>query len=91
MTDNNDNVLLTNRFGPRFLAMNSAYDKDLRTLAKSVAKELEMDDFIHEGVYTMLGGPTFETVAELRLMKLLGIDAVGKIFKHDVLLFQHKT
>lgn len=59
------------------MAMNTAYDVALRKLAKSVASELGMNEFVHEGVYTMVGGPSFETVAELRLMKMLGIDAVG--------------
>ncbi len=33
---------------------------------------------LHEGVYAMLGGPNFETVAELRMLRICGIDAVGK-------------
>jgi purine-nucleoside phosphorylase len=67
------------RFGPRFIALNKAYDLELRKLGKRVSKELGMTDFVHEGVYTMVGGPAFETVSELRLMKILGIDAVGKL------------
>jgi len=59
--------------------MNNAYDAELRSLAKQVVSELKMDDFFREGVYTMVGGPTYETVAELRLIRMLGIDAVGKI------------
>lgn len=39
-----------------------------------------MGKFLREGVYTMVGGPSYETVAELRAMKYLGIDAVGKPF-----------
>ena len=33
---------------------------------------------LHEGVYAMVGGPNFETVAELKMLKVCGIDAVGK-------------
>ena len=64
------------RFGPRFPAMSSAYDKDLRKLAKNVAKELGFD-FIHEGVYSIQMGPAFETVAECRLLRTLGADVTG--------------
>lgn len=77
------------RFGSRFVALNSAYDLDLRKLAKSVSSELGMNDFVHEGIYTMVGGPNFETVAELRLMKLLGIDAVGMSTVPEVIAARH--
>jgi len=73
-------IFSNSRFGPRFIAMNKAYDVEFRKIAKGVAADLGMTDFFHEGVYTMVGGPTFETVTELRLMKILGIDAVGKNF-----------
>lgn len=66
------------RFGPRFPAMNNSYDQRLRQLAKQVAKEIGIDQYIREGVYVMLGGPAYETVAELRLLRMLGVDAVGK-------------
>jgi len=33
---------------------------------------------LHEGVYAMLGGPNFETVAELKMLKVCGVDAIGK-------------
>ena len=68
-----------NRFGPRFPAMNNSYDQRLRQLAKQVAKDIGIDQYIREGVYVMLGGPAYETVAELRLLRMLGVDAVGKI------------
>jgi len=77
------------RFGPRFVAMNTAYDLDLRKLGKAVASELGMSEFFHEGVYTMVGGPVFETVAELRLMKILGIDAVGMSTVPEVIAARH--
>ena len=69
---------IMHRFGQRFPPLNNAYDRKLRTLAKQVAAELGMTDFLREGVYTMLGGPNFETVAELRALRMMGVDAVGK-------------
>ena len=50
----------------------------MRAAAKKIGKEMGISHMIREGVYTCLGGPNFETVAELRAMKVLGIDAVGK-------------
>ncbi len=39
-----------------------------------------MEHFLKEGTYTMLGGPNFETPAELRMLRTCGVDAVGKGF-----------
>ena len=66
-------------FGPRFPAMVDTYDQDLRDLAKKIAVELGLGSFMREGTYAMIGGPTFETVAESRLLRLFGADAVGEI------------
>ena len=72
-------LIWVSRFGPRFLAMNNSYDVRLRQMAIECAKDMGIGAHIHEGVYVMLGGPTYETVAELRLLRMLGIDAVGKL------------
>ncbi len=61
--------------GPRFPAMNPAYDPALRALAKSVAQQLPIE--LREGIYAAVAGPSFETAAELRMLRLLGGDAVG--------------
>ena len=55
--------------------MKNAYDRVLRRRARDAAISIGLD--LKEGVYTMMGGPNFETPAELRLMHLQGIDAVG--------------
>jgi purine-nucleoside phosphorylase len=65
------------RFGPRFPAMNKAYDPELIKVGQQLALEMGMEKDIHTGVYTCLGGPNYETVAELRMWKMLGVDAVG--------------
>lgn len=65
------------RFGPRFPAMSGCYDKGLRCLAMEIAKEHGVASLMQEGVYAMVGGPNFETIAEARLLHRLGVDAVG--------------
>jgi len=77
------------RFGPRFPAMNTAYNPKLRLIAKQVASELGMDNFMREGVYTMVGGPAYETVAELKAMEALGVDAVGMSTIPEVMAARH--
>lgn len=77
------------RFGPRFPPMNKAYDRELLVNAKRIAEECGLGDMVHEGVYTCLGGPNFETVAELRMLKMLGVDAVGMSTVHEVITARH--
>lgn len=59
--------------------MNKAYNKQLLEVGTQVAEEMGISDIIHKGVYTCLGGPNFETVAELKMLSMVGVDAVGKI------------
>lgn len=66
------------RFGVRFPCMSDAYDRELRKLAHEVAAELDFCDFVREGVYCVIGGPSFETIAECRMLRQLGADAVGE-------------
>lgn len=77
------------RFGDRFFALNDCYDKKLRQLAKNVAENLKMKKSVHEGVYTMLGGPNYETVAELKMLRICGVDAVGMSTIPEVLVARH--
>jgi purine-nucleoside phosphorylase len=58
-----------------FIDMTNAYDRDLRSLAHNVADQLGME--LQEGVYLVLSGPSFETPAEIRMMRILGADMVG--------------
>ncbi|XP_021181463.1 purine nucleoside phosphorylase isoform X2 [Helicoverpa armigera] len=77
------------RFGPRFPPMSKAYNYEYRKVAKEIAKELNIDNIVREGVYTCLGGPNFETVAELNMLKMVGVDAVGMSTVHEVITARH--
>lgn len=61
----------------RFTPQNNEYDPKLLELFKKSAKSLKIESYIHEGVYAMVGGPSFETAAEIRMLRILGVDAVG--------------
>ncbi|XP_035994482.1 purine nucleoside phosphorylase [Fundulus heteroclitus] len=77
------------RFGVRFPCMSDAYDRELRQLAHDVAAELGYSDFVRDGVYCVLGGPNFETIAECRMLHRMGADAVGMSTIHEVIVARH--
>ena len=74
-------------FGPRFPDMSEAYDRTLRTFALQVAKENDIP--LHQGVYVSLAGPSFETPADIRFLKLVGADAVGMSTAPEVTVARH--
>ena len=61
--------------GTRFPDMSEPYSKEL--IAKAMAIGEKHNIKLHEGVYTAVTGPTFETHAEYRLIKVIGSDVVG--------------
>ena len=61
--------------GVRFPDMSSVYDEELQELIKKTAKEQHI--FLQEGIYAQLTGPSFESPAEIRMLRTLGCDAVG--------------
>lgn len=67
------------RFGVRFPCMSDAYDQDLLSLAMESAQELGFLGFTRDGVYCMMAGPCYETIAECRMLQALGADAVGEL------------
>ena len=75
------------RFGPRFLPMTDAFDAPLRASARAAAQRAGVT--LREGVYLMLSGPSYETRAELRMLRTLGADAVGMSTVHELLVSRH--
>jgi len=73
--------------GTRFPDMSEPYSKDLIAKARSIAKQLGYT--LHEGVYTGVTGPSFETRAEYKLIKALGGDAVGMSTVQEVIAAVH--
>ena len=63
------------RLGDRFPDMTEVYSREYRQLAQEVARDMGFR--LHAGVYLALQGPNYETPAEIRMMRILGADAVG--------------
>ncbi|NIS82073.1 MAG: purine-nucleoside phosphorylase [Anaerolineales bacterium] len=74
-------------FGLRFPDMSQAYDRGLMKIAREVANENDIP--LREGVYICLSGPTYETPADLRFLRSIGVDAVGMSTVPEVLVARH--
>lgn len=74
-------------FGPRFPDMSQAYDRQLCELARKVAREGNL--LLLEGVYAGLSGPSFESPADLRFLRMAGADAVGMSTVSEVIVARH--
>ncbi|KAM4881498.1 purine nucleoside phosphorylase [Thomomys bottae] len=77
------------RFGVRFPAMSDAYDRSMRQKALSAWRQMGEQRELQEGTYVMLAGPSFETIAECRLLRSLGADAVGMSTVPEVIVARH--
>ncbi|MDF2904215.1 MAG: purine nucleoside phosphorylase [Bacillus sp. (in: firmicutes)] len=75
------------KLGPRFPDMSDAYRHDLREQAKVIANELQIP--VKEGVYVGNTGPTYETPAEVKMLRILGGDAVGMSTVPEVIVARH--
>ena len=74
-------------FGPRFNDMSEAYSKGLRKMAQDAAEETGIH--LKKGVYIFMGGPSYETPAEIKMAGILGADAVGMSTVPEVLVAAH--
>ena len=75
------------RLGPRFPDMTYVYDVDLRKMLEAVARDLETP--LREGVYAALLGPSYETPAEIRMLRMLGAQAVGMSTVAEAIALRH--
>jgi purine-nucleoside phosphorylase len=73
--------------GERFPDMSQAYDREYMDIARKVAHQEGIR--LHEGIYICLSGPSFETPADLRFMRLIGADAVGMSTVPEVIIAHH--
>jgi purine-nucleoside phosphorylase len=74
-------------FGPRFPDMGRAYDRELAQTTRQIAEEENL--VLREGVYACLAGPSFETPADLRFLRGIGVDAVGMSTVPEVTIARH--
>lgn len=81
MGPNDDNI------GERFVGLAQTYDRSLRQVAIETAKLNDIP--LHSGVYCAVSGPSFETPAEIRMLRTIGVDAVGMSTVHEVLVARH--
>lgn len=73
--------------GPRFPDMSQAYDPGLCDLTRHIAGEQKIE--LHEGVYMMLAGPSFESPADVKFVRMVGADAVGMSTVSEVIVARH--
>lgn len=75
------------RFGPRFVNMSEPYSRTMIQKAKETAQKFNIE--LKDGIYLGLQGPTFETLAEYKMVKILGADCVGMSTVPEVIVARH--
>ena len=75
------------RLGTRFPDMTEVYSQRLRTIAKEEAKRLGFE--LVPGVYACLPGPSYETPAEIKMLRTLGADVVGMSTVPEAIVARH--
>jgi len=75
------------RFGVRFPDMTEVYSRELRRVADEAGRSLDLT--LPHGVYVALMGPSYETPAEIRYLRTIGVDAVGMSTVHEAIVARH--
>jgi len=75
------------KMGPRFPDMVNCYDEQLRHLAHQAASEIGVP--LKDGVYIAVSGPSYETRAEIRFMRMIGADTVGMSTAPETIAARH--
>lgn len=75
------------RFGPRFPDMSAVYSPELQALVVEEAKAIGVE--VRRGIYGALSGPSYETPAEIHLLRTLGADAVGMSTVPEAIVARH--
>jgi purine-nucleoside phosphorylase len=75
------------RFGPRFPDLTSTYDPALQTIVTEEAKAVDVE--MRRGIYAALSGPSYETPAEIHMVRTLGADAVGMSTVPEAIVARH--
>ena len=77
------------RFGPRFPDLTEVYDREFQELASKEAQAMGIE--LRRGVYAALTGPSYETPAEIRMLRALGADAVGMSTVPEAIVARHMS
>ena len=75
------------RFGPRFPDLTSVYTPDLQNMVIEEAHAMEME--LRRGIYAALSGPSYETPAEIHMVRTMGADAVGMSTVPEAIVARH--
>ena len=75
------------RFGTRFPDMSEVYDREFQEAAMTEARDMKLE--LKRGIYAALTGPSYETPAEIRMLRALGADAVGMSTVPEAIVARH--